>query len=145
MNNKSFWSEIKKHFYKFHMCSLLGLKKKTSKNVVDTTFKFSFIISIKCLFLVNSRMHTVFSYSDFTWSILISSQKNENQFAETTIISFCQMSQNISIAFYKDWVLIGRIFWFHSSIQGLLLWVGSKFLCRHINLLLWNYVDIISQ
>ena len=30
-NEKSFWSEIKKHFSKFHKCSLLGLKNKPAK------------------------------------------------------------------------------------------------------------------
>ena len=38
---KEFLKWNKKHFLQFHDCSLWDLKK-TSKNVVDTTFKLSF-------------------------------------------------------------------------------------------------------
>ena len=38
-NEKSFWSEIKKTFFLFPQVVSFRLKKQTSKNVVDTTFK----------------------------------------------------------------------------------------------------------
>lgn len=44
------------------------------------------------------------------------SQK-QKRFAEVTIVSIRQISHNVSIVFYNDCVLIGRIFRYHSSIQ----------------------------
>ena len=67
-----------------------------------------------------------FSFSDFAWSTLISFQKKENRFAGAIIISFRQMSHKVSIVFYTDCVLIGKILWFHSTIQGFSFnWVSN--------------------
>ena len=45
----------KKHFSKFHKCSLLDLKKETSKNVAGTTFKARY-----CILLLKSSYRKTF-------------------------------------------------------------------------------------
>ena len=44
LKNEMSFGGKKKHSSLFHKCSLLDIKKQTSKNVADTTFKIHFQI-----------------------------------------------------------------------------------------------------